>query len=149
MTEQGYVLMYRSLASVARLELKALMEETKSAIDSLGRQRECAAQAIAIAHQAKEIGDYLPDETELQLSYLGARLDCLEAALTQVSAELDGLEEMPVSPRSKVVPALLTPLMETGKTSYANFDQRLACLPAGGRHDEVKEYWESTISRGS
>jgi hypothetical protein len=134
MTEQGLLLMHRSLATIARLEVKAFMEETKSAIDSLSRQREGAAQAIALAHQAKEIGDYLPDDTEFQLSYVSSRLNRLEAALKQVNAELDELKEMPASPCTQVLPALLTPLMKPDQTGHANCV--LSCPTLGMSDDQ-------------
>ena len=86
------MLMYPSLASVAQLELNALLEETKCAIGSLSRQRESVLQAINTARQAKGANSYLLDETDLQLSYLMHRLNRLEAALQRVNLELDGLE---------------------------------------------------------
>jgi hypothetical protein len=87
--------MYPSLASVAQLELNALLEETKCAIDSLSRQRESVSRAIDTARQAKGADSCLLDETDLQLSYLMHRLNRLEAALERVNLELDGFQTMP------------------------------------------------------
>jgi hypothetical protein len=94
--------MYPSLASVAQLELKALLEETKCAIDSLRRQRESVSRAIDTARQAKGANSYLLDETDLQLSYLMHRLNRLEAALERVNLELDGIQTMPDSSGSQL-----------------------------------------------
>ena len=104
--------MYPSLASVAQLELNALLEETKCAIGSLSRQRESVLQAINTARQAKGANSYLLDETDLQLSYLMHRLNRLEAALQRVNLELDGLETTPALAGSQLVLASPNPWVE-------------------------------------
>jgi hypothetical protein len=105
--------MYPSLASVAQLELKALLEETKCAIDSLRRQRESVSRAIDTARQAKGANSYLLDETDLQLSYLVHRLNRLEAALERVNLELDSFQTTPELSGSQLIVPPSNLLVET------------------------------------
>jgi hypothetical protein len=107
--------MYPSLASVAQLELNALLEETKRAIDSLSRQRVSVSQAIDTARQAKGTDSYVLDETDMQLSYLVHRLNRLEAALERVNLELDGVETRPALPGSQLALAPPNPLVEASQ----------------------------------
>jgi hypothetical protein len=104
--------MYPSLASVAQLELNALLEETKRAVDSLSRQRVSVSQAIDTARQSKEADSYVLDETDMQLSYLVHRLNRLEAALERVNLELDGVETRPALPGGQLAVAPPNPLVE-------------------------------------
>jgi prefoldin subunit 5 len=107
--------MYPSLASVAQLELNALLEETKRAIDSLSRQRVSVSQAIDTARQAKGTDSYVLDETDMQLSYLVHRLNRLEAALEQVNLELDGVETRPALLGSQLALAPPNALVEASQ----------------------------------
>ena len=117
--------MYPSLASVAQLELNALLEETKCAIGSLSRQRESVLQAINTARQAKGANSYLLDETDLQLSYLMHRLNRLEAALQRVNLELDGLETTPALAGSQLVLASPNPWVEVSQDKSISLRSRI------------------------
>ena len=98
--------MYRSLASVARFEFNALMQDTRQAVESLKRQQESVAQAIEVAQQAHAATDLFPDDTAAQLLRLENRLKHLYAALEQVIAEAEGVETFPGTAGVKPVLAL-------------------------------------------
>jgi hypothetical protein len=114
---------FRSLASVAQFEFDALVQETKGVVNGLRRQRESVVQAIERAHAANERADDLPDEEALRLVELLVRLQRLNAALDQVTWEVEQIETASISAGAEpfiVVPLILTqlasedsPLVET------------------------------------
>jgi seryl-tRNA synthetase len=86
---------HHCLASIAKLELKSLVQDTKSAVDGLQRQRESVAQAIERAQLANERPGQPPDEVLEQAVGLVDSLNRLNAALDQVMGEIKQIEEFP------------------------------------------------------
>ena len=86
---------HHCLASIAKLELKSLVQDTKSAVDGLQRQRESVAQAIERAQLANERPGQPPDEVLEQAVGLVDSLNRLNAALDQVTGEIKQIEEIP------------------------------------------------------
>lgn len=96
--------MHRSLASVAELEFNTLVQDTKSAVGGLKRQRESVAQAISAAQQANGRSECLSGETAIQLAHLLDRLNRLEATLDQVICEVEVVETAPIPSYPEVLP---------------------------------------------
>ncbi len=83
---------HRCLASIAELEFNALVQDTKSALDGLQRQRESAAKALEMAQHANERSGQQCGETDAPVASLLDRLHRLNAALDQLKREIEQLE---------------------------------------------------------
>lgn len=86
---------HHCLASIAKYELNALVQDTKNAVDGLQRQRESVAQAIESTQLANERPGQPPDEVLEQAVGLVDSLNRLNAALDQVMGEIKQIEEFP------------------------------------------------------
>jgi seryl-tRNA synthetase len=86
---------HRCLASIAKLELDALVQDTKIAIDGLQRQRESVAQAVESVQTADERSGQTPDEVLEQAERLVHSLNRLDAALNQVMGEIKQIKKIP------------------------------------------------------
>jgi hypothetical protein len=83
------------LASIAKLELNALVLDTKSAVDGLQCQRESVTQAIESAQLANERPGPPPDGVLEQVASLVDSLNRLNVALDQVLGEIKQIEKIP------------------------------------------------------
>jgi hypothetical protein len=94
---------HHCLASIAKLELKSLVQDTKIAVDGLQRQRESVAHAIESAQLANVRPGQPPDEVLEQAVRLVNSLNRLNAALDQVMGEIEQVEEFPPTAEPLVV----------------------------------------------
>ena len=85
--------MRRSLVSVARHELNALVQDTKKAIDGLKHQRESVMQAIQAVQRVGGNPADPPDDTDMLLIGLLEKLNRLNAMLDQVMYEAEQMEK--------------------------------------------------------
>jgi len=85
--------MRRSLVSVARHELNALVQDTKKAIGGLKHQRESVMQAIQAVQRVGENPAAPPDDTDMLLIGLLEKLNRLNAILDQVMHEAEQMEK--------------------------------------------------------
>jgi hypothetical protein len=84
------------LASVAQLELNALVQDAKDAVDGLKRQRESVLQALETTQQARGRPSQPPDETDMRVTRLLESLHRLTVALDQVMREIEQIESSSV-----------------------------------------------------
>lgn len=99
---------HRCLVSIAELELNALLQDTRIALDGLQCQRESVTRALEMAQYANERSDQPRDETDAQVASLQDRLHHLNAALDLLKREIELLEEMSVPPDTE--PFIVLPL---------------------------------------
>jgi seryl-tRNA synthetase len=83
------------LASVARMEFDALVQDTQRAIESLDRQRQSALQAIEVTQRASQQDEPQRLETVIMEMELVDKLRRLEAALDHVKNEIKGVTASP------------------------------------------------------
>ena len=86
---------YACLASVARMEIDALVQDTQRAIESLDRQRRSALQAIEITQRASEQDKPQQLETVMMEMEFVDKLRRLEAALDHIVGEIEGISGSP------------------------------------------------------
>jgi hypothetical protein len=83
---------HRCLASTAQLEFNALVQDTKSAVDGLKRQRESVLQALETTQQACGKPSQPPDETDVRIVRILESLHRLTVALDQVMHEVERIK---------------------------------------------------------
>ena len=113
---------HHCLAHVAQLELNALVQEVKSTVNDLKRQRESAMQALEAAQGADERANLPPDETGAQVARLLDGLHRLNAALDQVLQEIERIEAAPTAPSAEPVILLRLPLAQVLDESHSLLD---------------------------
>jgi hypothetical protein len=84
--------MQGAIVSVAQHEFNALVQDTKSAIDGLQRQRDSVVQAIEAAQQPNERPGPVLDEKVAQVMRLVDHLHRLNVVLDQVMCEVEEIE---------------------------------------------------------
>ncbi len=104
---------HRCLVSVAELELNALVQDTKRALDGLQGQRESVTKALEIAQHAQERSDQPCEETDAQVTSLVVRLHHLNAALDLLKREIELLEVASVLPDTEPFIVLALPIAQT------------------------------------
>ena len=87
---------HRCLAGIAQLELNALVQDVKNAVDGLKRQRESVLQALQTAQQARGKPGQPPDETDVRFTRLLESLHRLTVALDQVMREVEQIKSSSV-----------------------------------------------------
>jgi len=81
------------LAEVARYEFDTLIQEVKSAVEGLERQRTSAIQAIEAAQKADEDPAQPADEVNWLVMTLLDSMDCLNDMLEYVMRGVEQIEE--------------------------------------------------------
>jgi hypothetical protein len=113
---------HHCLASIAELELNALVQDAKIAVGGLQRQRESVAQAIESIQVATKHSGQPPDEVLEQAGRLVEALNCLEAALDQVMLEIKQVEKTPLAAEPLVALPLCVTLPSRVKHSMAEIN---------------------------
>lgn len=109
---------HRCLASIAELEFNALVQDTKSALHSLQRQRESVTRALEMAQYANERSDLPRDETDAQVASLQDRLHHLNAALDLLKREVELLEDTSVLPDTEPFIVLPLPITQPSNDNH-------------------------------
>jgi hypothetical protein len=87
------------------------MEDAKSAVDGLKRQRESVVQALEATQQARGKPGQPSDETDAHVTRLLENLHSLTVALDQVMREIEQIESSSVPPEPE--PFIVLPLSRT------------------------------------
>ena len=107
------------MAGIAELELNALLQDTRSALEGLQRQRESAVKALEMAQRAKECPGQPSGETDTQVTSLIVRLRHLNTALDLLEREIELLEETPVLPDTQPFIVLPLPITQPSNDKHS------------------------------